>query len=69
MHGKIGVKTGKTGDKVFLPYADRSLGGILAMVIGRHELEINVLLAHELLERLRTFVVQFLELGFQSSIS
>ena len=48
MHWKIGVKTGKTGDKVVLPYADRALGSILAMVVGRDELKIDVFLAHEL---------------------
>ena len=69
MHGEPGIETGKVRDKMILPDPDGPFGRILVMVVGRNKLESNVGGAHELLEPRGTFIVEFLELGFESTIN
>ena len=53
---------------MIFPNSNRSLGRILAVIIGGHKLEFNAGRAHELFECVGAFVVQLLELRFQSAI-
>jgi len=48
------------------PSANSTFGSITTMVIGRDQLEINVISFHKILEELRTFVVQYLDLRFEA---
>ncbi len=68
VHWKGRVKAGKPGHEMVFPNANSQFGSVLAMVIRRDELKGNIVLAHELFECRRAFVVQLLELRFQSAI-
>jgi hypothetical protein len=69
MNGEVGVQTGKASEKVIFPNSDRSLGGVLTMVVRGDKLEFDVSVTHEFFEGRRAFIIQLLKLGFESSIS
>ena len=48
--------------------ADGTLSGIAAMDMWRDELVVNAFVGHELLERGGGFVVEFLELRFETTL-
>jgi hypothetical protein len=68
MQWEIFINAAKASDEMVLKSSDAAFGCIATVRAGRDELEINVLIVHELLEDLGAFVIEMLETGLQSCL-
>ena len=69
MQREVLVDAAQTSDEVVLKSANRALGRIATMDVGRHELKIDVFGAEEFLEDRRALIVEALELGAKASFA
>jgi hypothetical protein len=66
MEWEVFVDAAQTSNKMVFEGADGTFGGVAAVYARWCELEVNVLLAQELFERFRTFVIKPLEAGAEA---
>jgi hypothetical protein len=60
MNREVAVDTAQSGYEMVLEGTDRALCGITSVYMRRHQLIIDVLLVHEVLEDLGAFIVEAL---------
>ena len=69
MQREVLVDAAQSSDEVVLKSANRALGRIATMDVGRHELKIDVFGAEKFLEDRRALIVEALELGAKSGFA
>ena len=67
MQWEVLVGAAESGDEMILESADRSFGGIAAVKVWRHKLEIDVFVSHELFQHVGAFVVKALKFWTKSA--